>query len=108
MEYHTTQPQTDHLDSLLPVVADSERRQIITHLKDAPTDTVSLEELATHLTTDYDSDPRHTRIRLHHNHLPTLDATGILDYDTDTKTIQYHGHPELETLLNTLHTQQTP
>lgn len=102
MEYHTNHSQTDDLDSLLPVLADMERRQIVTHLKDTSTDSVSLEELTTSLTTDSDYDPNSTRISLHHNHLPTLDETGIIDYDPDTNTIHYHAHTELESLLDTI------
>lgn len=108
MEYHNDHPQTDHIDSLLSVLADMERRQIITHLEDAAPDLVTLGELTTHLTTEYGYDPEATRVSLHHNHLPALDDTDILDYDADAKTIQYHGHAGLEPLFNTNHPERTP
>lgn len=82
--------------------ANTERRAIITHLREESTSTVSLETLATRLAPDSPGERDHARIRLHHIHLPKLAETPLLSYDTDTRTVEYHGHPEFEALLDTI------
>lgn len=101
-------PETDRLDEHLSLLADSERRTIITHLQDASTDTASLGDLATALAAHTPCDRNHARIRLHHSHLPRLAQTPLLSYDPATTTVEYHGHPELETLLDIIQTHETP
>ena len=101
-------PEPDRLDELLSLLADSERRTIITHLRDTSTDTASLADLATALTPDSPNDREHARIRLHHDHLPQLAETPLLSYDPATTTVQYHGDHELETLLDIIQAHETP
>ena len=101
-------PETDCLDALLSVLADSERRTILTHLGDASTDTAPLDDLATALAPDSPRDREHARIRLHHGHLPRLAGTPLLSYDTATATVEYHGDPELETLLAIIQAHEIP
>ena len=95
-------PQSERATELL-LQANTERRAIITHLHEAPTTTVSLETLGTRLAPDSPGERDHVRIRLHHIHLPKLAGTPLLSYDPDTKTVEYHGHPGLEALLDTIH-----
>lgn len=105
----TTPPETGPPDALLRLLADSERRRIINQLRATnPTAHVTLEELTSQLTTDTEHDPDHTRIRLHHTHLPKLADIGLIDYDPATNTIAYHGHDALEVLLDTIPTQRPP
>lgn len=101
-------PEPDRLDEHLSLLADSERRTLITHLRDTSTDTASLADLATALANHTPCDRAHARIRLHHGHLPRLAQTPLLSYDPATTTVEYHGDPELETLLAILHTYETP
>lgn len=63
--------------------------------------------LAAALAPDSPADRDRVRIRLHHSHLPKLDGTSLLSYDPETTTIEYHGHPELEPLLDTIHRDNT-
>ena len=100
-------PETDRLDKLLSLLANKERRAITTHLRDASTDTASLDELTTALATNTSLDQEYVRIRLHHGHLPKLAGTPLLSYDLTTTTVQYHGYPELETLLDIIQTHET-
>lgn len=104
----TTRSQPDQFDKLLSVLAVKERRAIIAHLRDAPTDSASLDGLAAALAPDSPGDREHVRIRLHHNHLPQLAETPLLSYDTATTIVRYHGHPDLRTILNSLPTPETP
>lgn len=102
-----TQSQTDRLDELLSVLADSDRRTVTAHLRETPTDTATLDELATVLATHSTLDRGRIRMQLHHTHLPKLAEIAGIDYDPDTKIVSYHGHPELESLLDTLRTHET-
>lgn len=104
MDSTNTHPQSDRLDALLRTIADAERRTIITYLQTTTADIVSLDDLTTHLCTEMGQDRQPTRIRLHHNHLPELEQSGILAYHSASDTIEYHGDPELETLIEALQT----
>lgn len=101
MSETVTPRQPERVNKLLSVLADGERRAIITHLRDDSTGTTSLDTLATVLA-DSPTDRDHARIRLHHIHLPKLDDTPILSYDPETTTIEYHGHAKAESLLDTV------
>lgn len=103
MTSRNTKPQTDRIDTLLRILADSERRRILASLRSASAESVALEEL-TQLASDTGDDLEHTRIRLHHNHLPALEDAGLLTYDSHTNTVEYHGDDTLEQLLDTLQT----
>lgn len=103
MNSTNTEPQTDRVDALLRILADSERRRILTSLWSAPAESVALEEL-TQRASDTDRDLEHTRIRLHHRHLPKLEQAGLVTYDSHANTVEYHGDDTLERLLDTLQT----
>lgn len=102
MNESSTQPQTGRLESVLPVVADKERRAILTHLREPASHTASLDELTSVLATETGLERERAMVRLHHAHLPKLADVEIVDYDVDTKTVQYLGNPTVETLLDTL------
>lgn len=103
-----TNPQSggDRLDVHLSILADGERRAIITHLRDAPTNTASLDTLATVLASDQPIERDYARIRLHHTHLPKLAQTPLLSYYPETATVDYHGSPEIESLLSTIRSSE--
>lgn len=95
--------QSNQLDELFSVLADPERRAIISHLQEMSGSVASLEDLATVLASRTDRDRAYARIRLHHAHLSTLADTAIIEYDSDTNTIRYHGHEDLDCLMETVH-----
>lgn len=103
MDSTTTDPQTDRVDALLRILADSERRRTIVALRASSTEHLPLEEL-TQRVSETGRDLERTRTRLHHNHLPALEQAEIITYDTHFNTIEYHGDPALELLLDTLQT----
>lgn len=98
-----TPPQSDRLNDLLSLLADSERRAIITHLQYAASDTTSLETLVTVLAGDSPIARDSARIRLYHTHLPKLAQTPLLSYDQANGSVQYLDHPELESLGKSVH-----
>lgn len=97
-----TQLRADRLDELLTLLADSERRTILTHLRNRGTGTTSLDSLAAVLASDSPVAQDYARVRLHHTHLPKLAQTPLLDYDPVTTTVEFHRDPEFELLLNSL------
>lgn len=104
----TTPPrQSERVTELLSVLADGERRTIIIHLRDKTTGTASLETLTTVLVPESPAHRDRARIRLHHTHLPKLATTPLLSYDPATTHVEYHGHPELDSLLETIHHSET-
>jgi len=93
----------DSLDSLFGALAAPSRRTILDALSHQ-LGPIHVETLARELIArergaeDPDGSPtdaRRTLIGLHHTHLPTLAAAGLIDYDTERGTVAYRGHPEL-------------
>lgn len=97
-----TQLRPERLDELLSLLADSERRTILAHLRNRGTGTTSLDNLAAVLAAESPIEQDYARVRLHHTHLPKLAQTPLVDYDPVTSTVQYHRDPEFEFLLNSL------
>lgn len=89
----------DRFDEQLSVLADSERRSIVSYLREKASATATLDELAAVLEPDSDRERDYARIRLHHGHLPKLDTTPLITYHPEMATVEYHGHPEFEALL---------
>lgn len=88
----------DGADSVVRVLADDRRREVISVLEavDGP---MARDRLARELaSSDADgaaADVDDVRVRLHHDHLPRLDRTGLVDYDPDEATVTYRGPSEL-------------
>jgi hypothetical protein len=91
------------LDQLFRLLADRHRRYTLYYLDETDSDVVTLEEMADYVTErvetnagDHESRSdarRRVRVGLHHNHLPKLSATGLIDYDARTRTIRNWGEP---------------
>ena len=84
------------IDTVFSALADSQRRLLVRYLSQQTHETVTVRELAAAL----ESDPTNTEPRLHHVHLPHLDAAGHIDYDDRTGTVRYHGNEFLEDVLD--------
>lgn len=94
----------DRFDEQLAVLADSERRTIVTYLRNKGSATATLDELAAVLEPDSSRERDYVRIRLHHTHLPKLATTPLITYHPEMASVEYHGHPEFEALLDILPT----
>jgi len=91
------------LDALFSAIADGRRRTILDILSHqfGP---IHVETLAWDIET-YDEETRESEVptaavnrvvkRLHHVDLPHLSETGLIEYDTDARTVTYEGHPQL-------------
>lgn len=95
---HRQSLETDEVDELVAVLSETRRRTVLEYLRDAPAETVPLEDLARELA-GRDAPDDETRIVLHHVTLPALARTGVVDYDADRHTVTYRGDEPVETLL---------
>jgi len=90
----------------LDLLTSERRRTLLDHLVDDAR-THSLGSLATAVAgTERDADGQppteQVRISLHHAHLPKLEAAGVVDYDSQERTVEYLGSPRLEQWLDRL------
>lgn len=97
---------TDRFDEQLAVLADSERRTIVTYLQEKGSATATLDELAAVLEPASNRERDYVRIRLHHTHLPRLADTPLITYHPEMASVEYHGHPEFESLLDIIPTPE--
>lgn len=90
--------QADETDELLAVLADRDRRIVLDYFLESGATVASVEDLVREV-----NERRHGRAEqtlvLHHSMLPTLDESGIVDYDDDRNVVRYSGNDLLESLL---------
>ncbi len=91
------------LDATLELLANHDRRAVLSYLRDAPGATATTGDL-----TDYLVERRaartgerparsHVRSTLQHIHVPKLADAGVVDYDARTDEVRYWGSERLET-----------
>lgn len=78
-----TSPET--VDELVRVPANPVRRAVLRHFAASPSETTLAELAGIVVDAEADSETalRDLRIALHHQHLPKLEAAGLLTYDPD-------------------------
>jgi len=91
------------LDDVYQSVANQRRRTVLTYLREASDDMASLDQLVDHVVDQETHSPGTDResvtIDLYHCQLPMLDEVGVIDFDSQTETVQYRGNPEIERLF---------
>lgn len=81
------------------LLADERRREILALLGAEP-GPLSRSQLADAIARGADrQSARDVSIALHHNHLPKLEASGLVEYETEAETVAYSGPPELPAAL---------
>lgn len=102
---------TPTLDVQLDLLADAERRRVLTILADAAAP-LMLREIANELVTQEHAstlsdvpakEVRNAFIRLHHGHIPKLAEAGVIDYDADRQRIDHISLNGLESTLTAIH-----
>lgn len=90
------------LDELLTVLADQYRRAVLSYFQNTSEEVATIDTLASEISDGNHEDTERVTMRLYHSTLPRLESANVIDYDERDKTVQYHGHVELETLLGTI------
>lgn len=88
------------VNGVLRALSRPESRRIVRHLQESSSGTATLETLARTCAGERRrgaDDP--VTVRLHHVALPTLDETGVLDYDARSSTVRYRGDRTAEAVL---------
>lgn len=96
-EYPT---QNENLNEHLHILANPYHRAVLSYFQNTSKDTVSLNTLATELASEDTSDAETLSTKLRHSAFTRLEEANALEYDEGADIIYYHGHTELETLLN--------
>lgn len=86
------------LSAILGLLADEERRLVISQLRAHDDNAMSLDALADACRTDDTAAPAVTPMRLHHATLPKLAAADLVHYDPATETVEYRGDNAVETI----------
>ncbi|WP_150122994.1 hypothetical protein [Haladaptatus sp. R4] len=87
------------LDVLFKLLADEQRRQILSYLISNADQPVPLETIVEHLQTHTGTNRERLKIRLHHISLPKLADHGVIGYDPSLQLISYTERPRLEALV---------
>lgn len=90
------------MNDVLSVLARPHCRSVLHYFRHHSIEGATVADLA-EFSTDHDyadGDEQTVEIRLHHAVLPKLADVGLIDYDAQSKTVRYHGHPQLESWLD--------
>ncbi|OIB56675.1 hypothetical protein BBD46_16965 [Natrialba sp. SSL1] len=105
---NTDADRSETLDELLTLCAHRHCRGVLTYFRHTSETTVSLATLIDSLlassphqepATSPALDRSNLALHLHHSTLPRLSEAGVLEYDSRSNTVRYHGHRELERLV---------
>lgn len=96
------------IDVLFDSMASRRARHVLSYLRSASKDVVTLEELVNRLTeremadglaSDSEDHRQHVAIALHHNHLPKLSDAALLDYDPRSKMVRHWNDDRVVAVL---------
>lgn len=95
---HQNPANSTQIDDLHRLLANRHRRAVLAYFRDSEADVASVTEIADEISDPNEGDAEDTRLHLHHEALPRLDAAGVLAYDSRTTTVRYQGAPNIELL----------
>jgi hypothetical protein len=107
-----TIPMPYSFDQTFDLVSVPRRRTLLYHLKHQDSGTHSLTAVVEAVfrrersipIRDTPASPEQVEVSLVHSHLPKLADLGVLDYDSESGTIEYHPNPALESFLRYMET----
>ncbi|WP_157972578.1 hypothetical protein [Saliphagus sp. LR7] len=85
-------------DRTLEILANRHCRMTLLHFQTATENVISIQDLATAITTA--DEIEQTRVHLQHSTLPRLEDAGLVEYDSRSDTVRYHGDQGVEELLD--------
>lgn len=79
------------LDAMFRALADGHRRQVLAVLDDSGDALVDLDDIAAHVRSRTAERAGWSRLeaKLHHVDLPALTAAGVLEYDSERRTVRF-------------------
>ena len=92
-------PDAEWKDDLLTLLADADRRRILTYLRDADDGVATVSDLGSVIDERDRSGSESTRIKLVHSDLPKLEDAGVVEFDQRSETVRYQACPRVEKLL---------
>lgn len=100
------------LDTIFDILSHSHRRHLLSYLSQTEDDLATVADLVSFIlkqeseteTSIQCTQDDAVRVALQHNHLPKLDDARVIEYDTQSETIRYCGHPTLEKCLSVTET----
>lgn len=98
--YSNTQAATT--ETLLRVVADPERRAILSHLRATDSRAVDVQDLSEAIESrgvSGDAERSQLSIELRHTHLPMLAEENMIEYDRERNYVAYRADDRTEALL---------
>ena len=99
-----TFPRDDvSIDHFLETLSVPLRRTLLNRLREEnPPKAIDIVDLLDELVEESAHSREELTITLHHNHLPALETTGLIEVDDDRRTIRYKKHDRVERILDTL------
>lgn len=100
------------IDATLEILAQHERRYILSYLADSSEEVATTDELVEHILqreserTGEVPNRDHLTSSLYHIHLPKLTDAGILEYDPRSQQLRYYGDERLEEWLERIEREE--
>jgi hypothetical protein len=93
----TVRGEPEEVATTMSAVASAPRLSVLAYLEQSVDETATLDELAEYVVTRQGrlggSTLHQMRLRLYHVALPTLAATGVVEFDTDTGEVEHSDTP---------------
>ncbi len=83
---------------MLSILSDPYCRSLLLFFDSTTENAISIQELATAITLADETEQ--TRVHLQHSTLPRLEDAGLVEYDSRSDTVRYHGEQGVEELLD--------
>lgn len=94
-------------DTIFELLADCYRRAVFDYLEQTANGRASVSDLAAYVSQHAcaGNSPSQVEVHLHHIHLPKIADATLIEYDPERETVQYIGHPLVESCLDLVNTE---
>ena len=82
------------------VTVNPRSRQLLSTLNDTVGEKITIDSLLNKLTVNGGKESKNWAIALYHDHLPRLEALGIVEYDKDESVVRYLGCPLIDEAID--------
>lgn len=89
-------------DDVLTAMSARYRRILLEYLLTQPDDILEIDEAATYIATETESDTSEVYVTLFHHHAPLLRASGIVDFDRRSGVVRYDGSEQVTEMIEAI------